>query len=307
MEERVSIIFCAYNRKNYVEECLKSAINQTYKNTEVIVVDGGSTDGTLDIIKKYQNETKILIVPNSNTAQCLNAGIKECSGDWVMFLHDDNAFLENAVETIIEQTKKVKDPSSEIVYSNIESIDEQGKTIMLPEEPNYNDLSDFERNTILLHHFYGNISSCIINKKLIERCGAFDESVRIDEDYELWLRYCLLYNCKLILVPGRIVRWRWHGTSGTSKKQDLAKKTDELIRKNILQRLDPELRSRYLRALTDYSNQLLPRKVRIRRKVRDRLFRLLPEHWSQKLAEVYLKEKGVKKYHGLYLKDDSEN
>lgn len=306
MEDKISIIVCTYNRKNYVEECIKSAISQTHKNTEVIVADGGSTDGTLDIIKKYQDKLKLLVVPNSTTAQCLNAGMKESTGDWIMFLHDDNAFYENAAETLLEGTKKIKDSNYDIPYSNMDCIDEQGNIILQTEEPNYNNLSDFERNTILLHHYYGNISSCIINKKLLARCGMFDNEIRIDEDYEMWLRCCLLYNCRLVLVPGRIVRWRYHGTSGTAKKQDLAKMTDEQTREKILQKLDPELRSRYLKAVSEYTNLQVPFKVRIRRKIRDGIFGVLPERWSNNITNLYLEKKGMKKYHGLYIKDDSE-
>jgi glycosyltransferase involved in cell wall biosynthesis len=306
MEDRVSIIVCTYNRKDYVEECIKSAVSQTHKNTEVIVTDGGSTDGTLDIIKKYQDKLKLIIVPNSTTGQCLNSGMREGTGDWVMFLHDDNVLYENAVDTLLEGTKKIKDPNHEIPYANMDCIDEQSKIILRPEEPNYNDLSDFERNTILLHHYYGNISCCIINKKLLARCGMFDNKIRIDEDYEMWLRYCILYNCRLVLVQGRIVKWRYHGTSGTAKKQVLAKTTDAQTRETILQKLDPELRSRYLKAVEEYRNQQVPQKIRVRRKIRDSVFSVLPEKWSNKITESYLKKKGIKKYHGLYVKDDSE-
>lgn len=305
MEDRVSIIVCTYNRKVYAEECIKSAVGQTHGNVEVIVVDGGSTDGTLEIAKKYQDRVKLFVVPNSTTAQCLNRGIRESTGDWVMFLHDDNAFYETAVETMLDGTKRIN-PSHEIPYANMDYIDEQGRTILHWEEPNYNGLSDFERNTMLLHHYYGNISSCIIHKKLLARCGMFDDKIRIDEDYEMWLRFCLLYDCRLILVPGRVVRWRLHGTSGTVKKQDLAKTTDREVREEILKQLDPELRSRYVQALSKYANQMTPLEVRIRRKIRDGIFGVLPEKWSKNISDSYLKRKGIKKYHGLYIKDDSK-
>lgn len=92
-EPLISIIIPVYNVEKYLPQCLDSVIGQTYKNIEIICVNDGSTDGSLDILKKYErrsNRIKIITQKNEGLSSARNVGIKECTGDYIMFLDSDD-------------------------------------------------------------------------------------------------------------------------------------------------------------------------------------------------------------------------
>ena len=90
---KISVIIPAYNVENYIEKCIESVINQTFRNIEIIVIDDGSTDGTTSIIRRYSKKDR-RIVPiykkNSGVSDSRNIGIDKFTGDYVFFLDSDD-------------------------------------------------------------------------------------------------------------------------------------------------------------------------------------------------------------------------
>ncbi len=105
---RVSIITVVYNGKNTIEDCIKSVAGQTYPDIEHIIIDGGSTDGTLDVIKKYNNKINGWISePDKGIYDAMNKGMKHATGDVIGILNSDDIYadefiMENVVNTILE-------------------------------------------------------------------------------------------------------------------------------------------------------------------------------------------------------------
>jgi len=190
--EKVSIVIPSYNTGKYVQESIESALNQTYQNIEVIVVDDGSTDNSLEIIKKYSERIKIIIKKNGGTASALNVGIKEMSGDWFKFLSADDVLYPNAIEDLISETKKFPNSKKIIYYSDFDWIDSNGKITGTYIYRNRNNLSQFDQNVTLLRGFYGNVNSSLIHKESFDKYGLWDEKIKFASDYELWLRLCFL-------------------------------------------------------------------------------------------------------------------
>lgn len=107
--EKISIIIPVYNLENYIERCLQSVINQTYKNLEIIIVDDGSTDNSSNIINKYTAKDKRISYykqVNKGPGSARNLGIEKCSGSWIAFVDGDDYLDKNYLKYMISETKK---------------------------------------------------------------------------------------------------------------------------------------------------------------------------------------------------------
>ena len=124
---KVSIITVVYNGIEFLEETIKSVISQTYPNIEYIIVDGGSTDGTLDIIKKYEAHiTKWISEPDKGIYDAMNKGIDLATGDWQNFLNAGDSFVSNDV---LEKIFTSDLENITLVYGDIIAIRENGQKL----------------------------------------------------------------------------------------------------------------------------------------------------------------------------------
>ena len=106
---KISIIIPVYNVSEYLDKCLTSVIGQTYSDLEIVCVNDGSTDSSLDILKKYSRlEKRIIIVDQENVglSGARNSGLAKSSGDFVMFLDSDDWLAQNACEVVIGIAEK---------------------------------------------------------------------------------------------------------------------------------------------------------------------------------------------------------
>lgn len=288
---KVSIIIPVYNAEKYLDECIQSALNQTYKNIEIIAVNDGSTDNSLDILKKYSEKIKIITKENGGTASALNTGIESMTGDWFKWLGNDDVLYENAVEILVKAVETFEgDAESCIFYTHYATIDSSGKTIQDFIEPNYNDLTNFERNVILLDHHVGNVNSSLIHKSVFDKCGKFFSEIKYREDYEFWLRCCLLYNYSIYLVPQITLKYRIHKKQLTKLNMIDSLERNEKVRRLVLGKLEPSLQEKYLKTLEQYRKRK-PLSVRGRHAVRDIMFKVLPKSTSKKILKTYLNMK----------------
>lgn len=123
----------------------------------------------------------------------------------------------------------------------------------------------------------------MFHRAVLDRCGPFDEAVGFNEDYELWLRCCLLHGCEMRLVPGVVARWRVHASQTTSVRGPDLRAKDDQIRSMVLSRLPVGERDKYARALREYQRPL-PQHVRARRRVRDWALGKLPGSAAEGIA-----------------------
>lgn len=284
----VSVIIPIYNAEKYIRESIGSVLNQTYPNLEIIAVNDGSTDSSLKILEEYSDKIQIISKQNGGTASALNLGIKNMKGEWFKWLSADDGLYPNAIEELISEAEKLQDKKN-ILYSNYDIIDSEGKVIKQFVEPNYNELKIFEINSILLDHYVGNGTTSLIHKSAFDQFGLFDEDIGFAEDYELWLRLCVLHNFRLHLVPKILAKYRVHETQLTKAKYGKALANSRKIRNMILEKLDPETRKRYEIELKKIRNSK-PMKVRFRRAVRDRMVKILPKSASEKILKTYMEK-----------------
>ena len=290
---KVSIIIPIYNAEKYLDECINSALSQTYHDIEIIAVNDGSTDKSLSILNNYKNNIIIINKKNGGTASALNFGIKIMTGDWFKWLSADDILKENAVEKLVLEIEKLGNESEHcIFYSNYDLIDQNGKHIREFIEPNYNSLDPFNRNIILLDHFYGNGTTSIMHKSIFDKCGLFNETLGYKDDYEFWLRCCILFGYNLHFVNENLAKYRIHQSQLTKQRYNDALEKIDNIRSIIISQLSPDLQTKYLAALKNYKKQK-PLKIKTRQTIRDFMFKILPKKTSNKILEIYLNKKSA--------------
>lgn len=175
----ITIITVVYNGEKYLEEAIQSVINQTYDNVEHIIIDAGSTDRTLDIIRKYEDTIDYWVSEkDKGIYDAWNKGVRTSIGDWIGFLGADDLYLPDALQQYIERINLVK----EIEYISARNIlcnDNLDPIRIIGSRWDYKIFSNFMNVAHVgsLHH-----------KTLFERYGLYDTSFKICGDYELLLR-----------------------------------------------------------------------------------------------------------------------
>lgn len=188
---KVSVITIVFNGIGDIEKTIKSIINQTYLNLEFIVIDGGSTDGTVEIIKKYSSEINYWISEKDNGIyDAMNKGIKNSTGDWLIFMNCGDFFYDNEV---IKSISLLFKESIGVIYGNTEiTYDFNNSKIKKPKWKKFNKGMPFCTQ------------SAFINKNKISN-SSFNTSYSVYGDLDFFIKLDLLqvemcYNDKLISV-----------------------------------------------------------------------------------------------------------
>lgn len=206
----VSIVIPVYNGSNYVEEAIKSAINQTYKNIEIIVVNDGSTDdgNTEKIAKKYKDKIRYYSTKkNSGVATALNLAISKMNGQYFSWLSHDDVYYPYKISTQVEHLSYL-DNKHTIIYGEWDFIDSQSKFIRSVKL--HQTYSIDKLNTPLYPLFRGIIHGCslLIPKACFEQVGLFDQNLKTTQDYDLWFKF--LRKFPIHFVPQPLLQSRIH-------------------------------------------------------------------------------------------------
>ena len=176
----ISIITVVYNGEKYLEETIQSAINQTYDNMEYIIIDGGSTDGTLDIIKKYEEKIDYWVSErDSGIYDAMNKGITLCSGNIIGIVNADDLLYHGTVEKI----SKVFDTTPMFTCANLEIVDQEGKIL-----ETISSLGLESMKYKLLKHMPFLHPTMFVGMKVYKQMGLFDTRYRLSADYDFTLR-----------------------------------------------------------------------------------------------------------------------
>ena len=287
----VSIIIPVYNAEKFLEECISSALSQTYPEIEIIVINDGSTDSSSLILERFRDKIKIITKQQGGVASARNAGIKKAHGEWIKLLDNDDVLYPTAISDLMNEAA-LTDNNLKIFYGNVDYIDAQGKIIGDLHEPNYNTLNDFELNTILLDHNYGIPSTWMMHTSVIQQCGLFDEITEHD-DYEYHLRACILHHCRFHLVQKKLIKYRIHDQQFTWQVMRKYKNQDA-VAMGILNKLDQNLQNEYLLALNSFrKNRTLFEKTAHFFKP---ILKYLPVTMEIKMRTIYLRLAEKKKF-----------
>ena len=233
----ISIIIPVYNTEKYLAECIESVLSQTYTDYEVLIIDDGSTDKSRDIALYYHNKhpDKITVWTKGNggTASALNLGIEKMKGDWFKWLSADDRFhSRHALQDMMVLISTIPAHQKYIFYTNYTIVDGNGKFIKDFIEPDRTHLTRPYRNVELMNNFYGNGSTSLIHKSLLNNVGKFAEGQPY-EDLDYWLRACIQYGHTLYHLSLNTIDYRTHPESLTS---NITTNKNLEIKKSILNR-----------------------------------------------------------------------
>lgn len=212
MAPKVSIIIPFYNC-SYVDQAIQSALNQTFKDKEIILIDDGSTKYT-EKINPFLNEIRYFKKENGGTATALNFGIGAATGEYIAWLSSDDYFLS---EKISKQISFMLSHQAEVSFTNYDIIDENNKVIKPWCGQRFSkDVNEVSHAFLLRNGVNG--CTVVMKKEIFDKIGYFNPYHRYTHDYEMWFRL-LVNGYKMYYLDESLTKFRLHDESGTSKFQ----------------------------------------------------------------------------------------
>lgn len=231
MDPKISIITVVRNGKDYIEQTIQSIVGQTYSNIEYIIIDGNSTDGTVDVIKEYHKSIHYWVSEkDKGIYDAMNKGVAAASGEWLLFINSDD-YLATPV-AIEEAVKYLKEATNQIVYGNIIYLYPSDMEVFYA--PEWESVKYRFRNVAMyLAH------QATFHSRKLFNSEQFDTSFRIAGDYDFLLRH--LKNHEATHIPVTIAKMRAGGLSYSVSKIELFQETRRVQIKNGIYKFFPGL------------------------------------------------------------------
>jgi glycosyltransferase involved in cell wall biosynthesis len=219
---RISVVTAVYNCRDTVAQAIESVLSQTYSDVETILIDGASTDGTLDVLLPYRQHLDVFVSERDlGIYDALNKGIERASGDVVGFLHADDLFDNR--EVLLRVAEAFADPQVEAVYGDLVYV-RHGN---VDQVVRYWRAGQFEPSS-LRRGWMPPHPTFYVRRRVYQRFGAFDTSYRIAADYESVLRFLGRARIRAAYIPQVLVRMRVGGASNRSLSNILRKSREDL-------------------------------------------------------------------------------
>jgi len=236
----ISVVTVTYNAASVLEETILSVINQTYPNIQYIIIDGGSTDGTIDIIKKYENRISYWISePDKGIYDAMNKGINKATGEWINFMNAGDSFCD--LDVIRDFVKELQDIDADVLYGGVKHIMPYGNKILPPLSPK-NILHDMPCS-----------HQAIFIKTSVQKFFLFDLKFKMAADYNLFYN---LYNKGFIFRQIPLCIANSEGT-GESYKNNTLTMREVLLINGAYNFFIPRLKYEIKRLLFKFSSNVL--------------------------------------------------
>ncbi len=180
---KITIITVCFNSEKTIEKTILSVINQTYPLIEYIIIDGGSTDGTLKIIKEYQNKIAFWSSePDEGISDAFNKGVAKATGDIIGIINSDDYYAEDAVAEVVQELQS--NPDCGFAFGDQIFVNSQGNKLFTQKgDPEYSKIIGYEMPSI--PH-----PTVFVRRQVYQELGGFDKIYRTAMDYEFILRIC---------------------------------------------------------------------------------------------------------------------
>ena len=239
----VSVVIPAYNAEKTILETIKSVQNQTLHDFEIILINDGSTDKTVELVSTLaESRLKVFNYSNGGLPVARNRGIKHATGQYIAFIDADDLWTPNKLKLQLEALQQHSE--SGVAYSWSAYIDSEGKFLYAQKPP------FFEGNVyqnILLTNFIANGSNILVRRQVIESVGEFDPLLKAAEDWDYNIR--LAAQVPFVLVPNYQVLYR-KSSNAMSSKVDIMEKANLFVIERAFQNAPPELQCLKKRSLS---------------------------------------------------------
>lgn len=222
---KITVVTCSYNQAEFLECTIDSVLSQNYSNLEYIIIDGGSDDGSQDIIKKYEGRLSYWISePDEGQTDALIKGFNKATGDVCCWLNSDDLFEPHTLQEVSDFF--VSNPEAEIVYGDATWIGRDGSYIKPKKEHGF--------NRFIWMHDYNYIPqpSTFWRRKVYEQVGGLDKSFDLVMDADLWIRFADVTN--IHHVPKLWSRMRFYPEQKNQRLREKSNLEDIVIRQRYI-------------------------------------------------------------------------
>lgn len=244
---QVSVIMPTYNRAHYIFQAIDSVLAQKYKNVEIVVVDGSSTDESHTILKGYEGKIRYLYQEKQGISAALNFGIERSSGQYLAFLHDDDIWFPEMLE--VQMACLEAHPEVGMVHADILILDETADDPCLRKRrPSRSIPSGYILPELIIKNVIA-YPTVVVRRSCLDKVGFFDPDNRLSQDYDLWLR--IAQHFSIAYIDRRLAIFRWHTTNlsrdGVNQMQDHLGALEKMLR------LNPEVIDEVGRDVVDFA------------------------------------------------------
>jgi glycosyltransferase len=207
---KVTVITVVFNQKKHIQSSIDSVLNQTYNNLEYIIIDGDSTDGTIDIIKKYSDKiSKYVSEPDQGIYYAMNKGISLATGDIIGFLNADDFYSDKSV--IQNVVNAFKENSVDSCYGDILYVKRNDiNTITRNWKSGEFSLEKFKYGWFPPHPTF------FVKREIYNKYGNFNTDFKFSADVELMIRFLCKHNVSTCYIPDVLIKMRDNGESNRS-------------------------------------------------------------------------------------------
>lgn len=213
---KISIVTATYNSARTVRDTLSSVARQQYREIEHIIVDGLSTDNTLEIVKEFPHvlQENIFCEKDEGIYDAMNKGIVRTTGEVIGILNSDDFY--NSDEVLVKVAEAFSDPSVDVVFGDLQYVKEDNVNVITRTWK-----AGEYRKRKLYFGWMPPHPTFFVRRRMYEKASLFDKSFLSAADYELMLRMLMKYNAKAAYIPGVLIKMRTGGESNKSIKNRL--------------------------------------------------------------------------------------
>ncbi|MEJ8801762.1 glycosyltransferase family 2 protein [Pontibacter sp. H249] len=239
---KVSIITIVYNNRETIADAIESVLGQTYSNIEYIVVDGLSTDGTVEVVKSYGSRIAFFVSEKDNGLyDAINKGIRLATGEVVGLLHSDDLFY--TPDSIAQVVAAFDKSGTDTIYGDLLYVQKEntGKTVR-------NWVSGEYSRDSFLYGWMPPHPTFYVKREVYNTLGLYNTQFKSAADYELMLRYLYKYKVSTTYIPEKLVKMRVGGKSNITLKNRI-RANQEDYQAWLINSLQPPFYTRFLKPL----------------------------------------------------------
>jgi len=240
----VSAIVPSYNHELYIEECILSIVNQTYKNIELIVIDDGSKDSSREILERLQKQYGFILVfqENQGVSKTMNKAIRQYAhGKYITGLASDDFMMPDKIERQVKFLEE--NPETDMLFGKVYMVDGKSQIIKDLEifEP-FNEPVKHIPFELLIENNPVPAPSMMMRRNIWDKCGGYDENTII-EDFDMWLK--IAYIGKITYLNEYFAYYRWHGQNVSTRLSKIYTATWDLVN-SWKDKMPPDVANRVL-------------------------------------------------------------